>query len=264
VLAAVRTVFGSIHEPPEDKESSVDVAASGYLHWEEASRGDWLMADLAALTTRETPGHYHDDGLSFELALGGELIVANLGVHGYGADPYRSFVRSASAHSTVDLGIGQGVPWGTFRVAGLPKVTDVECGTLGGGGWWAEATLVPARAPKWSHRRRFTWGGLGDAVLRIDDFVRGPAATLSYLHLAPGVDVHAGDGRLDLSVGRSVSLRASFEGLTVRHLVRADASGLGWYFPRYGEKIPTTTVVLSFSSPSTVGAVGSMLFRRRS
>jgi hypothetical protein len=264
VLAAVRTVFGGTREPPDVAESPFVVATSGYVHWAEPSRGDWLMADLCALTARETPGHYHDDGLSFELALGGELIVVNLGVHGYGADPYRSFVRSPSAHSTVDLGVGQGVPWGTFRVAGLPAVTDVDGGTLDGGGCWAEATIRPARAPHWSHRRRFTWGGPGDVALRIDDHVHGSAGALSYLHLAPGVEVHAGNRALDLTAARGLSFRVSFEGLTVQRVVRADTSGLGWYFPRYGEKVPTTTVVLSFSSPLGGGAASCMLFSRRS
>jgi len=84
------------------------------------------LLDVAPVGPDYIPGHAHADTLSFELSLGGRRVIVNGGTSDYQDGPVRTWERSTSAHSTVEVaGRNSSEVWGAFRVGRRARPSPV-------------------------------------------------------------------------------------------------------------------------------------------
>lgn len=82
-----------------------------------------LFADCGPPGPPDLPAHVHADALSYELAVGGQRVVVDGGMHDYEAGPVRQTLRGTASHNTVEIdGRDQSEVWGTFRVGRRARV----------------------------------------------------------------------------------------------------------------------------------------------
>jgi hypothetical protein len=152
-------------------------------------------------------GHSHNDQLSFELAVGGQPVVADPGTYLYTADPEaRNLFRSTGYHATLRLG---GAEQNELRTDDLFAMEDIA---------QAEALSWDARSFEGRHRGHTRRIELGRGELRITDTVEsaGGQELAWTFPLAPGAELE---------------IRA--DGLEFR-------AEYGWHSPSYGIRVPTT------------------------
>lgn len=187
-------------------------------------------------------GHAHNDLLSFELSVGGRLLVADPGTYAYTSDPLaRDLFRSTELHSTVRLDGQEQRPIPPGEVFRLPEAARprAELVELDG----PVARLVCSHdgyrrlRPAVVHRRAFTLGRATGA-LEVEDELSGAGTRLveSFLRLAPGVEV------------RRIADALVLERDEVRVAVRVDGAdevdiAHGWVSNRFGAVEPAPVVV---------------------
>ncbi|HEY9338942.1 MAG TPA: heparinase II/III family protein, partial [Kribbella sp.] len=108
-----------------------------------------------------------------------------------------------------------------------------------------------------THRRTAV---LEQGVLRVEDHLDAPADVRIAWHLGPEVEFDEPTGQLTWSTGSAVVELPA--GLTWTAHRGDDGPLLGWYSPRFGHKVPSTTLIgtgtVNPDSPSTT------IFRFRS
>lgn len=153
-----------------------------------ATAGGWhLLADVGAPCPDELPAHAHADTLGCLVHLDGAPLLVDTGTSGYEPGPVRSYERSTSAHSTVQVdGADSTEVWGAFRAGRRARVRDLTA-REDAGRIIIEASHDGFRRLPGNpvHRRRWT---LTARELLITDEVTGSGRhqVAATWHLSPG------------------------------------------------------------------------------
>jgi hypothetical protein len=188
-------------------EGVLDLPEAGLFGLHEQESGDRLLIDCGAPGPRFQPGHAHCDTLSFELDIHGAPAVVDAGVHGYGGDPHREYVRSTRAHNTVMIGgKEQHEVWGTYRMARRGTVRAAgHSGPVAA--YRFEGAFTPYHDRRAAHHRVIERMGRN---IRVFDRVSGAEGDPinSFLHLAPGIRLEPVEGGFAASIaGQPVVIR---------------------------------------------------------
>lgn len=212
----------------------------------------WCRCDGGPHGFLSIGAHGHADAMSIELRHNGVEVLCDPGTFVYHGSPaWRSYFRSTIAHNTIELdGEDQSVAGGPFLWARQAHGRVLEVSTTGAVQRWSAChdgyrrLESPAR-----HRRTVTLDAdLGSVV--VDDVLQsdGPHRVRIAYHLGPGVHVQleghqarlcwtAPDGNERLA---AMSLPEELHWRAYRGSVDPI---LGWYSPRFGTKLATTTLV---------------------
>ncbi|MFC6156367.1 heparinase II/III family protein [Kribbella jiaozuonensis] len=217
----------------------------------------WCRADAGPHGFLSIAAHAHSDALSLEVRVDGVDILADPGTYCYhGEEEWRNYFRSTIAHNTVE-------------------VAGAEQSTLGGAFLWLRGATGKVRryAPNsWeaehdgyrvgdspvTHRRTAV---LDHGVLRVEDRLDAASDVRIAWHLGPEVSVELdrSTGRLEWSTGTAiVELPA---GLTWTAHRGGNDPLLGWYSPRFGRKVPSTTLIGTGKLAAEQPAVSTFRFR---
>jgi uncharacterized heparinase superfamily protein len=189
-------------------------------------------------------GHAHNDLLSFELSIGGRLVVADPGTYVYTSDPNaRNRFRGTAIHSTVTVDRKEINPLPQSEMFRLPRWArplppriDVLEGrielVIGHDGY---RRLDPAVIV----RRTFSLSRQSDELVVTDDVTRrGSCLVVSRLQFAPGVE-------LRVSPGDRYELHAEDTHLRIEVFGHDESLlGEGWVSPRFGVREPAPYIEL--------------------
>ncbi|MGE3341956.1 MAG: heparinase II/III family protein [Vicinamibacterales bacterium] len=202
--------------------TSVEVLAeSGYVRL--TNERAVVLCDVAPVGPDYQPGHAHADTLSFELSLDGRRVLVNGGTSTYVPGPVRHQERSTSSHNTVVVdGRNSSDVWGGFRVGRRARPLQIHAVATSSGGRVEAAH--DGYAPV-VHRRRWE---LDQAGLTVSDVVDGQhadaAARLLWHPAAAAAPIPP--------------VRVECDPEATIATVPAHWS------PRFGERIPTSAMVL--------------------
>ncbi|GAA3088879.1 hypothetical protein JOF29_007993 [Kribbella aluminosa] len=197
------------------------------------SNNIWCRADAGPHGFLSIAAHAHSDALSLEVRVDGVDILADPGTYCYhGEEEWRNYFRSTIAHNTVEVAGAEQSTWGgpfLWLRGATGKVLHRSPAT-----WEAEHD---GYAPV-THRRTAT---LDNDVLRVADTVDAATDVRIAWHLGPEVDFDQATGRLEWPNGSAVvELPAELTWTTCRG---SNNPLLGWYSPRFGHKVPSTTLL---------------------
>jgi hypothetical protein len=212
----------------------------------------WCRLDGGPHGFLSISAHAHADALSAEVRCNGVEVLVDPGTFCYHGDPeWRRYFRSTVAHNTVEVdGTSQSVEGGPFlwttradatvsrseRVANLHTVTASHHGYVR-----LDPTLVHERTVELDMRA----GQLGfhDRLT-----ATGSHRVRLLWHVGPEVDVEVAAGEAQLSwragspgAGRAVLMLPRSLTWTA-HRGETDPV-LGWYSPRFGQRVPCTTLM---------------------
>jgi hypothetical protein len=208
----------------------------------------WCRADAGPHGFLSIAAHAHSDALSLEVRVDGVDILADPGTYCYHGEPeWRDHFRSTIAHNTVEVAGTEQSTWGG-PFLWLRGATGTVL-RYAGNAWEAEHD---GYAPV-THRRTAVLDD--DGVLRVEDRLDATADVRIAWHLGPevAVELDGSTGRLEWPAGSAV-VELPAELTWTAH--RGDNSPmLGWYSPRFGHKVPSTTLIgtgtLNPGSPAT-------------
>ncbi len=226
--------------PVPDPAGELRLDQAGFFGWCDPVAGERLLVDVGEPGPAYQPGHAHCGMLGFEVDFAGRAVVVDSGVSGYADDALREYVRSTRAHSTVRIGgREQAEVWGSFRMAGRPRLVERER-SIGPSGY----RLVAACSPHGTtaiHRRTFHREPAG---WRIEDRVEGGTGETidSFLHLHP--DFHGErQGNAWVFSDGSTTVEVIPRGYDAAVLVVGESDPpQGWHCPRFGTALPAPTL----------------------
>ncbi|GAA1561587.1 alginate lyase family protein [Kribbella sancticallisti] len=215
------------------------------LHSRDPGPEIWCRADAGPHGFLSIAAHAHADALSLELRVGGVDILADPGTYCYhGEESWRNYFRSTIGHNTLEVaGAEQSVQGGPFlwlrgatgHVRRFSTSDDAST-------WTAEHDGYQAADPPVTHRRSVELDHRG-GFLRVEDSLDAAASARLAWHLGPQVSVE-----LD---GPTARLRWPTGTATVDlppeltwNAHRGDTDPiLGWYSPRFGHRVESTTLL---------------------
>lgn len=211
----------------------------------------WVRCDGGPHGFGSIAAHGHADALSVELRVGGVDILADPGTYCYHGEPrWRTYFRSTRAHNTVEVdGASQSVEGGPFLWSSQ-AATAVDTADLGPEvQLWSAHHLGYARLdPRLRHDRTVRLDSAA-RTLTVEDTLTGSSRHTLRLawHCGPDVTVELAEDAAKLSwtdaAGRR-SARLSLPPDLCWTAHRGETSPiLGWYSPRFGERVPSTTLV---------------------
>ena len=211
----------------------------------------WVRCDGGPHGFGSIAAHAHADALSVEVRIGGVDVLADPGTYCYHGEPqWRTYFRSTRAHNTVEVdGASQSVEGGPFLWSSQAASTldTVELGP--DVQHWSGHHLGYARLdPRLRHDRRVTLDAAA-GTLSVEDTLTGSTRHTLRLawHCGPDVTVQLAEGVAELSWTDGLSRRTGRLSLPpdlswTQH--RGETSPiLGWYSPRFGERVPSTSLV---------------------
>ncbi|MBL8225041.1 MAG: alginate lyase family protein [Chromatiales bacterium] len=224
-----------------------DTGFYGYCH-----RGDSLIVDCGPVGPDYQPGHTHCDTLAYELCVDGLPVVVDSGTYDYEGGPFRQYLRSTAAHSTVRVdGADQSEVWGAFRVArrAYPQAAVLspwQADELHFAGEHDGYRRLPGRPV---HRREIRMALAGR--WEVTDVVRGEGGRShrveSFVHLHPDIRVERvgeRECRLTLPTGRSLRFATGAAGTLEQ--------ATGYHCPQFGIRHECPVLVLQYSGPLPV------------
>jgi hypothetical protein len=213
----------------------------------------WCRCDHGPHGFLSIAAHGHADALSVELRCGGVEVLVDPGTYTYQGEPeWRSYFRSTIAHNCLELdGLDQSISGGPFLWLKAARSELVSANGLAGGPeavWCAAHNGYERLTPNARHQRTVRLLR-GSGKLLIEDFIQsaGKHECRMAFHLGPQVDCYL-DGVVaqlswDTGNGRRRATMGLPEGLNWTTVSGQAEPPLGWYSPRFGAKIPTTTVI---------------------
>jgi hypothetical protein len=215
----------------------------------ETAREVRLVADAAPLGYLSLAAHGHADALAFTLSIAGHPILIDPGTYCYHTERrWRDYFRGTSAHNTVRVDrLDQSVSAGTFlwirhaQARCLLFETGSDCDRL-----IAEHDGYKRLADPVVHRRDIVYERASACVTITDSIACQSAHYLEiFWHFAPQSNVTLGDSAATVVQG-AVGLTLHWPSSLHAELVRAGTdSCLGWISPRFDEKVPADTLVIS-------------------
>ncbi|KGN40611.1 heparinase II/III family protein [Knoellia aerolata] len=222
----------------------------------------WCRCDGGPHGFLSIAAHAHADALSVEVRHDGVELLVDPGTYCYHGEPeWRRYFRSTRAHNTVEVdGVDQAVAAGPFMWSthADAAVDHVRAGLERPQTWRAHHTAYARLHPSLRHDRRVTLDGPGQRLIVTDNIAGVPSHTLRmFWHVGPDVEVGLEDGVADLAwTGRDgepsharLVLPAGLDWSA--HRGETDPP-LGWYSPRFGTRVPTTTLVGAGAWTSTL------------
>jgi hypothetical protein len=215
----------------------------------------WCRADAGPHGFLSIAAHAHSDALSLEVRVEGVDVLADPGTYCYhGEEEWRNYFRSTIAHNTVEVAGAEQSTWGgpflwLRGATGMVRRYAVEGDVVS---WEAEHDGYRAGEVPVTHRRTAV---LDDGVLQVEDRLDATADVRIAWHLGPDVNaaLDGNTGRLQWPTGSAVVELPA--GLSWSAHRGGDDPLLGWYSPRFGHKVPITTLVgsgaLDPGSPAT-------------
>ncbi|SES49876.1 Heparinase II/III N-terminus [Pedococcus cremeus] len=235
--------------------SAPDGFADGGLYLLRTPRGEepelWCRCDGGPHGFLSIAAHGHADALALEVRCEGVDLLVDPGTYCYhGEAQWRSYFRSTLAHNTIEVdGENQSVEGGPFLWSSRTDATTDEAGLDGPVQTWAGHHTGYARLdPALRHERKVTLDTVHHTLGVTDTLTASAPHTLRLAwHLGPEVEVLLRDGAADLTWGtgseqRSARLRLPAPLAWSAHRGESDPV-LGWYSPRFGVRVPTTTLV---------------------
>ncbi|HEY0474636.1 MAG TPA: alginate lyase family protein [Kribbella sp.] len=263
VLAGSLVADRAQQDRPEQRPEHFADAGLTILHSRDAGPEIWCRCDGGPHGFLSIAAHAHADALSLEVRVGGVDILADPGTYCYhGEESWRNYFRSTIGHNTVEVGgAEQSVQGGAFLwlrgAAGRGQHFSADGETSA---WSAEHDGYRAAEPPVTHRRTVVLDHRS-GVLRVEDQLDQAAAVRLAWHLGPEVAVELDGtiGRLQWPTGTAtVELPSDLSWRTYR----ADTDPLlGWYSPRFGHKVASTTLVGTGRIESGSPAVSRFQFR---
>ena len=254
-------VHGTQSDRPQQRPEHFADAGITILHSHDAGPEIWCRADAGPHGFLSIAAHAHCDALSLEVRVGGVDILADLGTYCYhGEEKWRNYFRSTIAHNTVEVaGAEQSVWGGPFLwlrgATGRVRRYAVDGGTQS---WEAEHDGYQSADTPIIHSRTAV---LDHGVLRVEDSLDTTAAVRIAWHLGPEVtvDLDGAVGRLTWPTGTAIAELPA--GLSWTAHRGGDDPLLGWYSPRFGQKVPITTLIGSGTLGPDSPAVSTFRFR---
>ena len=229
-------VFGCNFGQPNEVKGLLDCGALGYL-------------GIAA--------HGHADALALTLSICGEECLVDPGTFSYWNDlKWRAYFRGTSAHNTLSVdGLDQSVSGGRFMWKRKAKV-NVEVapqspeqfnfvGTHDG----YMRLVDPVQ-----HRRRVHYDVQKQALSVLDEISANLSHQIEqFWHFAPDVDISTQGNEVTVT-GRRFRVLCSFLGddLELKLFRGSDQPILGWISRTYESKVPTSSLRVKTTSPSTL------------
>ncbi|GAB2583225.1 alginate lyase family protein [Kribbella endophytica] len=247
VAVLARSLVGQ-HRPPDRPDHRPEHFADAgitVLHSRDPGPEIWCRADAGPHGFLSIAAHAHADALSVEVRVGGTDVLADPGTYCYhGEESWRNYFRSTIGHNTVEVaGAEQSVQGGPFLWL---RGADGQGQRFSAEGdestWSAEHDGYQALGPPATHRRTVVLDHR-TGVLRVEDHLDVTAAVRLAWHLGPEVSVEL-DGpiaRLSWPTGTATAELPPALSWTA-HRGRT-APILGWYSPRFGHRVESTTLV---------------------
>lgn len=212
----------------------------------------WCRCDGGPHGYLSIAAHAHADALSLEVRHDGIDILADPGTYCYHGEPvWREWFRSTAAHNTVELGAtSQAESGGPFLWLTQPRTQTTTCdvGEQAVQTWSAEHDGYRRLSVPAVHRRSVTLDSPGRTLTVVDTFdTLGEVPLRLSWHLGPevSVDLDGAAATLTWQLGpaRRRATLALPDGLAwTAHTGEVDPV-LGWYSPRFGRLVPTTSLV---------------------
>ncbi len=215
-----------------------------------------VLFDAGPLGLGSLAAHGHADALSLWASLDGKPLLIDAGTYAYHEDPeWRDHFRSTPAHNTLSLDrLNQSEIQGPFLWGRKARAEFTQCDL--------RQRLVEGRTdaytPDWILRRVQL---RNNALIVRDSIVHDAARSAQwYWHFHPDWRMEPVDaGVWRITDGERVcTLRLS--GLTeyeARFYTGDEATKLGWYSPRFGHKVPSTTLAIETRAfPDTLENAG--------
>ncbi|GAA4396981.1 alginate lyase family protein [Fodinibacter luteus] len=213
----------------------------------------WCRCDGGPHGFLSIAAHGHADALSIEVRHDGVELLVDPGTYCYHGEPqWRSYFRSTRAHNTVEVdGEDQALEAGPFMWAQhADAVLDLAVtGPQGPQVWAAHHTAYSRLDAALCHDREVVLDATGPRLL-VTDTLTGSRqhGQRMFWHLGPDVTAELVDGAARLTwTGRDGRTHVGHLRLPIAlewsaHRGETDPP-LGWYSPRFGTRVPTTTLV---------------------
>lgn len=212
----------------------------------------WCRCDSGPHGFLSIAAHAHADALSIEVRYDGVELFVDPGTYCYHGDPeWRSYFRSTRAHNTIEIdGADQSVEGGPFLWT-TRAVSQLDHADVHGPGpqtWSAHHNGYERLEPGVGHSRTVTLDPSSRHLSVVDQVTSGGTTPLKLaFHLGPDIGVRLSGTMAELS-WTTADGHASADLHLPGQLRWAEHRGetepvLGWYSPRFGERVPTTTLV---------------------
>jgi hypothetical protein len=212
----------------------------------------WCRCDGGPHGFLSIAAHAHADALSVEVRYDGVEVLVDPGTYCYHGEPrWRSYFRSTSAHNTVEVdGADQSEAGGPFlwSTQARTEVSRADVPEQGLQTWAAHHTGYARLDPALRHERTVRLDP-DDRVLTLVYRVTGeaPHSVRLLLHLGPAVEVELNGSSATLTwPGRTGPVTAGLHLATglrwTEHRGETDPP-LGWYSPRFGRRVETSTLM---------------------
>jgi hypothetical protein len=212
----------------------------------------WCRCDGGPHGFLSIAAHAHADALSVEVRYDGVDVLVDPGTYCYHGEPrWRSYFRSTRAHNTVEIdGVSQSQEGGPFlwSTQARTEVSLVETPDQGVQTWTAHHTGYARLDPELCHERTVSLDPDERALTIVDRVTSGSHRSVRLLlHQGPEVELELeGPGATLTWPGRTGPVTAVLDlptGLRwTAHHGETDPP-LGWYSPRFGRRVPTSTLV---------------------
>ncbi|WP_406832180.1 alginate lyase family protein [Pedococcus sp. KACC 23699] len=211
----------------------------------------WCRCDGGPHGFLSIAAHGHADALSVEVRCDGVELLVDPGTYCYHGEPrWRSYFRSTLAHNTIEVdGESQSVEGGPFlwssRTDAVVEEVVLHTDVLR---WVGHHTGYARLDPALRHRRDVALDTTDHTLMVVDTMTSSQRHALRLVwHIGPEVRAVLQDGGADLawctgSTERRARVRLPHQLSWSAHRGDTDPV-LGWYSPRFGVRVPTTTLV---------------------
>lgn len=212
----------------------------------------WCRCDSGPHGFLSIAAHAHADALSLEVRHDGVELLVDPGTYCYHGEPERrQWFRSTLAHNTVQLaGVDQSCSGGPFMWTSHARSSTLQCeqGDLPVQTWTGQHEGYRSLDTPAVHRRHVSLDSPGRTLTMTDIIATGGRPRLSMAwHLGPHVRVELDGARARLSWTCDGRQREGLLLLPDRLEWSAHCGErnpvFGWYSPRFGQRIPATSLV---------------------
>jgi hypothetical protein len=256
VEATVLAALASRHPVPDRATAQPRAFADAGMYLLRTPVGDdpeiWCRCDSGPDGYLSIAAHAHADALSVEVRYGGVELLVDPGTYCYHGEPkWRSYFRSTLAHNTVEVdGVSQMVEGGPFlwRTQSGSRVERAEVDDPGMQVWSAHHSGYDRLGGGVRHARTVTLDPSSRHLLIVDVMTMTSEHRMRLaFHMGPKVAVRVSGTLAQLTWATdegaaSADLLLPWQLRWTEHRGETD-SVLGWYSPRFGERVPSTTLV---------------------